>query len=111
MNSKTGMPAQLRSNVAAATGQNMANVRVHNNSPRPTQMQAQAYTQGSNIHLARGNATAAHEVGHVVQQNQGRVAATTNQAAPLNAARNNERQADQVGTRAASANAFGKPKF
>ena len=111
MNSKTGMPSRLQSHVAATSGQNMANVRVHNNSPRPAQLQAQAYTQVSNIHLARGNAATSHEVGHVGQQNQGRVAATSTRAAPLNVGRNLERQADQMGARAASANAFGKPKF
>ncbi|MFG6461414.1 DUF4157 domain-containing protein [Roseateles sp. DXS20W] len=53
---------------------NLDHVRVHYNSPRPAQLDAQAYVQGTDIHLAPGQQRQLpHEVWHVVQQAQGRV--------------------------------------
>lgn len=49
-------------------------VRIPYNTERPEQMQALAYTQGTDIHVAPGQeAHMPHEVGHVVQQYRGRV--------------------------------------
>jgi hypothetical protein len=52
-------------------------VRVHYNSPKPAQLQTLAYTQGNQVHIAPGQERhLGHELGHVVQQKQGRVRAT-----------------------------------
>jgi hypothetical protein len=52
-------------------------VKVHYNSPLPAQHNAQAYTQGSEIHLGPGQERhLPHEAWHVVQQQQGRVSST-----------------------------------
>jgi hypothetical protein len=55
----------------------MDDVRVHYNSPKPAQLQALAYTQGTDIHVAPGQEKhLPHEAWHVVQQKQGRVQPT-----------------------------------
>lgn len=77
----TGIPANLKRGVEQASGHNMADVRVQTNSAQPQRMQAQAYTQGSNIHLSSGQAQhLPHEMAHVQQQRQGRVQATNGAA-------------------------------
>lgn len=70
----SALPAALRSRVEALSGFDMGDVRVHFNSPKPAALQALAYTQGSDIHVAPEQAQhLAHEAWHVVQQKQGRV--------------------------------------
>lgn len=55
----------------------MDGVHVHYNSDKPAQLNAQAYAQGTDIHLARGQEKhLPHEAWHVVQQRQGRVKPT-----------------------------------
>ena len=55
----------------------MDDVQVHYNSARPAQLNALAYAQGSEIHLAPGQEKhLPHEAWHVVQQMQGRVRPT-----------------------------------
>ena len=55
----------------------MNDVKVHYNSNKPAQLQAHAYTQGTNIHVAQGQERhLAHEAWHVVQQKQNRVRPT-----------------------------------
>lgn len=73
-----GLPAQLKSGIESLSGMSMDHVKVHYNSDKPKQLQAHAYAQGSEIHLASGQERhLAHEAWHVVQQAQGRVKATT----------------------------------
>jgi len=68
------LPDNLRQGVEALSGLSMDHVRVHYNSPVPAQLQALAYSQGSDIHLAPGQERhLPHEAWHVVQQAQGRV--------------------------------------
>ena len=72
------LPSTLRAMVRRASGVATDDVRVHYNSPEPAQLNALAYTQGSEIHLGPGQEHAlGHEVTHVVQQKQGRVRRTT----------------------------------
>ena len=72
-----GLPAQLRSGIESLSGMGMGDVRVHYNSQRPAQLQAHAFTQGSDIHVAPGQERhLLHEAWHVVQQKQGRVEPT-----------------------------------
>jgi hypothetical protein len=75
---RTGMPDQLKSGIESLSGMDMSDVRVHTNSAEPRQLNALAYAQGSDIHLAPGQEKhMAHEAWHVVQQRQGRVQANT----------------------------------
>lgn len=75
---KTGLPDKLKSGMENLSGMSLDHVRVHYNSAKPAAVQAHAYAQGSDIHLASGQEKhLPHELGHVVQQAQGRVTATT----------------------------------
>lgn len=70
----TGLPDNLKSGIENLSGMTMDHVRVHYNSSKPTQLQAHAYAQGSEIHVAPGQEQhLPHEAWHVVQQAQGRV--------------------------------------
>jgi len=71
---KTGLPDRLKTGIETLSGLGMDDVRVHYNSPRPMQIQALAYTQGTDIHVAPGQQRhLPHEAWHVAQQKQGRV--------------------------------------
>jgi hypothetical protein len=74
---KTGMPDNLKSGIENLSGMSMDHVRVHYNSSQPAQLNALAYAQGSDIHVAAGQEKhLPHEAWHVVQQAQGRVQPT-----------------------------------
>jgi hypothetical protein len=74
----TGLPNDLKSGMENLSGMSLDHVKVHYNSSKPAAVQAHAYAQGSDIHLASGQEKhLPHELGHVVQQAQGRVPATT----------------------------------
>jgi hypothetical protein len=73
----TGLPDQLKSGIESLSGMAMDDVKVHYNSSKPADVGAHAYAQGSDIHVAPGQEQhLPHEAWHVVQQKQGRVAAT-----------------------------------
>jgi hypothetical protein len=70
----TGLPDNLRSGIERLSGFSMDDVEVHYNSPKPLQLQAFAFAQGTDIHVAPGQERhLPHEAWHVVQQKQGRV--------------------------------------
>ncbi len=74
---KTGLPDNLKAGVENLSGYSLDDVRVHYNSPKPAQLEALAYTQGTEIHVAPGQEKhLPHEAWHVVQQMQGRVKPT-----------------------------------
>lgn len=74
----TGLPDNLKTGMEAMSGMSLDHVKVHHNSDKPAAVQAHAYAQGSDIHLASGQEKhLPHELGHVVQQAQGRVQPTT----------------------------------
>lgn len=74
---RTGLPDNLKSGIENMSGYSMDDVRVHYNSSKPAQLQALAYTQGTDIHVAPGQEKhLPHEAWHVVQQKQGRVQPT-----------------------------------
>lgn len=78
---KTGLPDNLKSGMENLSGMSLDHVKVHYNSPKPAAVQAHAYAQGGDIHLASGQEKhLPHELGHVVQQAQGRVKPTTSVA-------------------------------
>lgn len=70
----TGLPDNLKAGIENLSGYTMDDVKVHYNSDKPAQLQAHAYTQGTDIHLGPGQEKyMSHEAWHVVQQKQGRV--------------------------------------
>lgn len=97
-----GLPGRLRAGIEALSGTSMGDVRVHFNSPEPARRDALAYARGSEIHVGPGQGQhLAHEAWHVVQQKQGRVAATEQfKGEPLNSDAGLEREADIMGARA-----------
>jgi hypothetical protein len=73
----SGLPMGLRSGIESLSGLSLDGVNVHYNSSQPAQLNALAYAQGRDIHLAPGQeAHLPHEAWHVVQQAQGRVEPT-----------------------------------
>ncbi|WP_448662226.1 CFI-box-CTERM domain-containing protein [Sphingomonas sp. CJ20] len=106
---RTGLPDQLKAGIEGLSGMAMDDVRVHRNSSRPAQLNAHAYAQGTDIHLAPGqDHHLPHEAWHVVQQKQGRVQATMQLAAgtPVNDDVGLEHEADVMGARAIAAGNF-----
>lgn len=101
---RTGLPDNLRAGVESLSGMSLDDVKVHYNSPRPAEVQALAYTQGTDIHLAPGEeGHLAHEAWHVVQQKQGRVKPTLQaKGLPINDDAGLEREADVMGQMALS---------
>ncbi|MGA2888248.1 MAG: DUF4157 domain-containing protein [Terracidiphilus sp.] len=99
----TGLPDQLKSGVESLSGMSMDAVRVHYNSGKPAQLNALAYAQGTNIHVAPGQEKhLPHEAWHVVQQAQGRVEPTRQMkgGVPVNDDKALEHEADMMGARA-----------
>lgn len=96
---RTGLPDQLKSGVENLSGYSLDAVKVHYNSPKPAQLQALAYTQGTDIHVGPGQERyLGHEAWHVVQQMQGRVQPTTQlQGVAVNDNEGLEREADVMG--------------
>ncbi|MFZ6770761.1 DUF4157 domain-containing protein [Undibacterium sp. Di26W] len=105
---RTGLPDELKTGVENLSGMSLDHVKVHYNSSQPAQLQAHAYAQGSDIHLAPGQEQhLPHEAWHVVQQMQGRVQATTQmkQGVPVNDDAGLENEADVMGARALASGA------
>lgn len=99
---KTGMPDNLKSGIESLSGIDVSDVRVHYNSSKPAQMNAHAYAQGTDIHMAPGQEKhLAHEAWHTVQQKQGRVKPTTSvNGAAVNDNVGLETEADVMGAKA-----------
>ncbi len=102
---RTGLPDDLKSGVEALSGLSLDDVRVHYDSPKPDQIDALAYAQGADIHVASGQEHhLPHEAWHVVQQKQGRVPPTIHsQGQSINDNPALEREADELGASALSA--------
>jgi hypothetical protein len=101
----TGLPNQLKADIENLSGMSMDHVKVHYNSDKPAQLQAHAYAQGSEIHVAPGQEKhLPHEAWHVVQQAQGRVRPTIQMKAgvPVNDDAGLEAEADVMGAKALS---------
>ena len=99
---KTGLPDSLKSGVESLSGVDISDVRVHYNSPKPSQINAHAYAQGNDIHLGSGQEKhLPHETWHTVQQRQGRVQPTMEMGgAKINDDASLEREADIMGQKA-----------
>lgn len=98
----TGLPGALKAGVEALSGLAMDDVRVHYGSAEPAALQAHAFTQGTDIHVAPGQERhLAHESWHVVQQKQGRVRPTLQaKGVEINDDAALEREADSFGAMA-----------
>lgn len=111
------LPAPLQHKMENVFAFNFGNVRVHEGA-RAAAMGAAAYTQGSDLHFApgeyqpdnaRGQELIGHELAHVVQQSEGRVAATTQyKGVDVNDDHGLESEADAWGMRAARGEAVGR---
>ena len=99
----TGLPENLKSGIESLSGMSMDHVKVHYNSSQPAQLNARAYAQGSEIHLAPGQEQhLPHEAWHVVQQAQGRVKPTMQMktGVSINDDKGLEAEADLMGAKA-----------
>jgi Domain of unknown function (DUF4157) len=68
----TGMSDNLKAGIENLSGMSMDAVKVHYNSDKPAQLNALAYTQGTDIHVGPGQEQhVPHEAWHVVQQADG----------------------------------------
>ena len=82
---RTGLPDDLKAGIENLSGYSMDDVRVHYNSDKTASLQAHAYAQGADIHLAPGQEKhLPHEAWHVVQQKQGRVKPTMQMKGGIN---------------------------
>lgn len=99
----TGLPDPLKTGIENLSGHSMDDVKVHYNSEKPSQLNAHAYAQGTNIHLAAGQEKhLPHEAWHVVQQKQGRVKPTLQMKGniKINDDAGLEKEADVMGQKA-----------
>ncbi len=97
----TGLPDNLKAGVEDLSGFSLDDVKVHYNSSQPATVQALAYTQGTDIHVAPGQEQhLPHEAWHVAQQMAGRVEPTTEVGGmPVNDSMSLEQEADVMGAR------------
>lgn len=99
----TGLPDNLKSGIENLSGFSMDDVKVHYNSNKPAQLQAYAFAQGTEIHLASGQEKhLPHEAWHVVQQKQGIVKPTMQLKGKINVNEDAglEKEADLMGEKA-----------
>lgn len=99
----TGLPDNLKGGIENLSGISLDDVKVHRNSDKPSQLQAHAYAQGTDIHLGPGQEKhLPHEAWHVVQQKQGRVQPTKQLKGNTNINDDSglEKEADLMGERA-----------
>ena len=91
-------------------GEDFGGVRVHEGSGQASAIGAQAFAQGNDVHFAPGQydpgsqggrELIGHELTHVVQQREGRVATPQAKGAPINADTSLESEADTMGAAAA----------
>ena len=97
------LPGGLKSGIENLSGYSMDDVKVHDNSQQPAQLNAHTYAQGSDIHVAHGQEKhLAHEAWHVVQQKQGRVQPTMQmkEKVNINDDAGLEKEADVMGAKA-----------
>ncbi|MCC2546727.1 DUF4157 domain-containing protein [Hymenobacter sp. BT175] len=103
---RTGLSDNLKAGMESLSGHSLDDVRVHYNSAKPAQLQAHAYAQGTDIHVAPGQEQhLPHEAWHVVQQKQGRVKPTMQLKGKVsvNDDAGLEKEADVMGARALGA--------
>jgi len=100
----TGIPNATKARFENASGLSFDDVRIHYNSDKPALIQAHAYTQGNQVYIGPGQERhLGHELGHVVQQKEGRVRPTTQLYGGMNVNDDVglEKEADVIGGKAA----------
>ncbi len=81
----TRLPDNLMSGIEDLSGYSVDDIKVYYNSDKPAQLQAHAYAQGTDIHIASGQEKhLPHEAWHVIQQKQGRVKPTMQMKGKVN---------------------------
>lgn len=100
--SQSDLPSSLQRGLERISGVDLSGVSVHWNSPKPVQVNAQAYTRGKDIYVGPGQEEyLPHEGWHVVQQVQGRVTTTRQEGGvPINDDEQLEQEAVTMGERA-----------
>ncbi|MBA3539635.1 MAG: DUF4157 domain-containing protein [Deltaproteobacteria bacterium] len=110
------LPREVLEKMERAFGADLSDVRVHEGD-HVTQMRAQAYAHGANLHFAPGQFDPAstggmeligHEIAHVIQQRDGRASAPQHNGGVI-ADASLERQADDLGHRAARNEIVARP--
>ncbi len=105
------LPDELKQKMEGSFGQDFSNVTIHKDSSSARDINAKAYTQGSEIHFApgeynpgskEGQELIGHELTHVVQQGQGKVGQGEINGKGLEINQNSglEKEADDAGKRA-----------
>ncbi len=99
---RTGLPDNLKAGIENLSGISMDDVKVHYHSAKPAQLNALAYTQGTDIHVGPGQEKyLPHEGWHVVQQMEGRVTPTVqSKGVSINDDEGLEQEADVMGAKA-----------
>ena len=70
----SNIPLKIKQHMEKRSSVSLRDVKIHYNSHKPEQLQALAYTQGNQVYLGPGQEKYIyHELGHVIQQKQGRV--------------------------------------
>ena len=103
---KTGLPANLKAGVENLSRLSMDDVKVHYNSDKPSQLNAEAYAQATAIYIVPGQQKhLPHEAWHVVEQKQGRVKTTMQMKGGININEDAapEDEADIMGAKASKA--------
>lgn len=102
----------VQAKMERAFSSDFSSVQLHANSPEPAKLGAEAFASGNDIHFApgkfapdspSGQSLLGHELAHVVQQREGRVAADTQLSGGVgvNTSASLEAEADDWGARAA----------
>lgn len=101
--SHSDMPPFLKGGLEVLSGKDLSGVKIHDNSPNPSKLNALAYTQGQDIYIGPGQEKhLPHESWHVVQQMEGRVNPTMQMnGVSINDNLDLEREADVMGAKAA----------
>jgi hypothetical protein len=104
------LPGEVQARMGRSFGADFSDVRVHEGE-QATAMGALAFAQGSDVSFApgayqpgteSGDRLLGHELAHVVQQRQGRVATPQGKGASINTDAGLEAEADDAGARAAA---------
>jgi len=99
---QTGLPDTLKVSIESLSGLSLDDVHVYYNSPKPAQLDALAYTQGTEIHVGpQQEKHVPHEAWHVVQQKLGLVQPVLRaQRVGITDDPSLEREADMMGAKA-----------
>lgn len=102
----TGLPDNLKAGMEQLFGYSLDPVKVHYNSSKPEKVNAKATTEGYRIDLASGQEKhISHELGHVIQQIEGRVKPTTTvNGFAINDDEGLEKEAEELGEKALALN-------